>query len=313
MRREIEKYQRYKTLERILEAHTEAFENRPEMVEMKSSFSAALIQISVLISKLTQPISAIYQQRMDVRIKFTDRLRSMIAIGLHYAVMIDDKPMINLLTNYRSQSDRINAFKIHETGLHVSQLLTEHLSAMAGLGLTPAELTAFTTELAAYNLSLQESNFQLNTRRTLRADLKVAIQACDTLLKGRIDTFITHTMKIYPELYLEYMQARVKKPVRRKTKGNNPASAEISGTITDAVTGNPVANATINLIEQGQVLVTDAEGDYLFDELPAGNYTLSCHLTGYVVPDSVKVSITDGESLVIDFNLNPIEAANAAA
>ena len=312
MKREIEKYQRYKTLERILEAHTEAFENRPEMVEMKSSFSAALIQISALISKLTQPISTIYQQRMDVRIKFTERLRSMIAIGLHYAVMIDDKPMINLLTNYRSQSDRINAFKIYETGLHVSQLLTEHISAMEGLGLTPAELTAFTNELAAYNLSLQESNFQLNTRRTQHADLKAAMQACDALLKGRIDTFITHTMKIYPELYLEYMQARVKKRAKRKT-GNISATAEISGTVTDAATGNPVANATISLIEQGQVLVTDEEGDYLFDELPAGNYTLSCHLAGYEVPESVKLIIADDESLVINFDLNPIEAANAAA
>ncbi len=312
MKKEIEKYQRYKTLERILEVHTSAFEDRPEILEMKTSFSAILTLIANLISKLMQPLNDIYQHRMDIRERFKETLRSMIAIGLHYAVKIDDKPLTTLLTKYRSDIDKANAYKLYEIGVHVQQLLTEHIESMQGLGITAAELTAFTDELEAYNMAMQEAGFRLNNRRTWRAELKAALAQSDTLVKGRIDTFVAHTAKRFPDLYTEYRMARYRRRSAKKSDADF-GSADISGTVYDGTTGNPLENVTVNLIELDHVVETDLDGVFLFDELPAGDYTLTYHCNGYLVPEAVQLKLADGESLVYDFTLVPLEKGNTAA
>lgn len=46
--------------------------------------------------------------------------------------------------------------------------------------------------------------------------------------------------------------------------------------------------------------------NYLFDELPAGNYRVTCHVYGYEVPAPVELTIGSDESLVVDFALKPL-------
>ena len=313
MKKTIERYQRYRTLERLLEGHTDAFENRPEILEMKASFSAALTQIANLILKLRQPVFDIYQHRIDVRIKFKETLQSQIAIVLHFAVKIDDKPLIKLVMGYRSKTQLAAAYNLYAIGINVLQLLTEHQDQMVGLGFTAAELTAFTAELEAYNQSMQDARFQLNSRKNNRADLKLAMSQCDTLVKGRIDTFIAHTALKYPALNQEYRLARFRKRKKGKPGEEETGTADISGTVYEGATGKPIENVTINLIELDHVVETDEDGSFLFDELPAGNYTLTYHGNDYQVPEAVKVNLADGESLVYDFTLVPLEKGSEAA
>lgn len=313
MKRTIERYQRYRTLERILEGHTNAFENRPEILEMKASFSAALTLIANLISKLRQPVFDIYQHRIDVRLKFKEALQSMIAIMLHYAVKIDDKPLTKLLMGYRSKAQMAAAYNLYDIGVNVLQLLAEHQAQMEGLGFTAAELTAFTTELETYNQSLQDASFQLNSRKNSRADLTLAMSQCDTLVKGRIDTFVAHTAIKYPALNQEYRLARFRKRKKGKPGEEETGTADISGTVYDGASGKPIENVTINLIELDHVVETDEDGTFLFDELPAGNFTLTYHSNGYTVPEAVQINLADGESLVYDFTLVPLEKGSEAA
>lgn len=64
----------------------------------------------------------------------------------------------------------------------------------------------------------------------------------------------------------------------------------VSGTVSDAQTGDGVANATINLREGGgvtsgpivQSTTTSANGDYVFNNLAAGNYTAEATSPGYI-------------------------------
>lgn len=313
MKKTIAKYQRFRTLERIMEGHTEAFESRPEILEMKVSFTDALTVISNLISKLRQPVYDIFQQRMNERVKFKLSLKSMIAIALHYAVKIDNIPLIKLLTGYRTSSINANAYKMYDIGVNILGILTEHQTEMQGLGFTSGELITFTNELEIYNQSMRDANFQLNSRKNIRADLKVAMSLCETLVKGRLDTFVAHTANKYPALSQEYQLARVRKRRKRKPGDHDTGTADIMGTVYNSLTGKPIENATISLIELDYEVQTDKDGVFLLDELPAGNYTLTFSGSGYHVPHAVKVNLAAGESLVYDFTLIPLEQENEAA
>jgi hypothetical protein len=92
----------------------------------------------------------------------------------------------------------------------------------------------------------------------------------------------------------------------KKAVATDTATAEISGIITDSVLGLPLVNVTINLVEHKAVCTTDADGYYLIDELEAGSYTLTCHTSGYDVPQAVTCEFAVDESLVIDFSLGAV-------
>jgi len=86
---------------------------------------------------------------------------------------------------------------------------------------------------------------------------------------------------------------------------NDPSTGDISGVITDRLTGLPIANVIINLPEHETAYTTDVDGYYLIDEIEAGPYTVSCHASGYDVPEQVTIKLSAGESVIIDFSLVP--------
>jgi len=59
-------------------------------------------------------------------------------------------------------------------------------------------------------------------------------------------------------------------------------AATISGAITDASTGKPVVFATVRILELAGEVHTDADGKYVFEEIPAGRYTVAVTFAGYM-------------------------------
>jgi hypothetical protein len=58
-------------------------------------------------------------------------------------------------------------------------------------------------------------------------------------------------------------------------------AAVISGHITDASTEKPVVFATVKILELDRQSHTDADGRYVFNDLPAGRYTIAVSFAGY--------------------------------
>ncbi|MFC1898545.1 carboxypeptidase regulatory-like domain-containing protein [Candidatus Cloacimonadota bacterium] len=78
-----------------------------------------------------------------------------------------------------------------------------------------------------------------------------------------------------------------------------PTTGFIVGTVTDSE-GTLLENAEITA--GSYTTQTDVNGEYEI-EVEAGDYTVSCFLAGYEVPDNVQVTVLAGESSIADFVL----------
>lgn len=58
-----------------------------------------------------------------------------------------------------------------------------------------------------------------------------------------------------------------------------PGRANVYGKVTDAVTGEPIADVLVTL--NGIQVYTDTEGDYAFADLEPGSYSISFEKEGY--------------------------------
>lgn len=78
-----------------------------------------------------------------------------------------------------------------------------------------------------------------------------------------------------------------------------PTTGFIAGNVTE-IDGDPLENAEITA--GTYTANTDVNGDYSM-EVDAGDYTVSCHLDGYLDPDDVDVTVIAGETVTVDFVL----------
>lgn len=305
MKQTINKFIKFTSLGLIMDKYPEAFDGKPEILAAKATFTERNGQISQLINSLIRPISTVYRPKQASEQKLRAEIRRMSNIGITIASRRDNKPLVDLMKVYRSQSLRVSAFRLPEIARHLNQELSALHDIETEFGIKPADIAQLNELASAFTATFSNTGFQLINRKSEHQELKSLMSECTNILKLQLDPYIVFNAEENNDLYREYMLARSSRSTRKPKVDKEDELSDISGTVSEAATGLPVANANINLIEHGFVIQTDADGYYLLDELPVGDYTVSCHAYGYQVPASVSAKTTSGESLVIDFELTP--------
>jgi iron complex outermembrane receptor protein len=79
-------------------------------------------------------------------------------------------------------------------------------------------------------------------------------------------------------------------------------NATLKGTVTLGESGKPIHNVLITILQLKKTVGTDENGNYVFENLPAGRYNVLAHLDR--VPDIVKsVELAAGASATLDFQV----------
>jgi iron complex outermembrane recepter protein len=88
----------------------------------------------------------------------------------------------------------------------------------------------------------------------------------------------------------------------KKNTFANPAKSTLSGKVTDKKTGLPLEGASVYFSDLKKGAITTANGNYIINNLPNGNYLVEVKFVGY---KSALQNIFLQENLVQDFSLEP--------
>ena len=80
------------------------------------------------------------------------------------------------------------------------------------------------------------------------------------------------------------------------------AQSSVSGTVTDADTGEPLPSATVVVAGSDSGTVTDNDGNYVLDGLAAGTYTISVTFVGY--DEATRIITLRGDAAEAHFSLS---------
>ena len=72
-------------------------------------------------------------------------------------------------------------------------------------------------------------------------------------------------------------------------------TGEIHGTVYQQDLKKPITSAQVRIVETGQRIRTDANGEFQFRNLPPGKYTLAANASRYLPPTDVTVTVTPAE------------------
>jgi len=286
--------------------YPQAFENKTKALEMKADFNLQSDSLTELISKLLRPASTIHRPKQDSQQKLSLALLENLGMGILLATHLENKPLLDILKVYKSRISSVSAYKLYEMALHVAEELQQYAIVAVEFGLTAERLTAFSTQITDFGETLNQTGAKLTDRKSDWNALTRQLQLCSKTMRLQLDPFIEFNEKEFPDLFKDYLLVRGSRKRRKRAVVTDPTTGEISGTVTDSISGLPLANVSINLVEHESSFTTDTDGYYLIDEIEAGKYTVTCHTNGYEVPPAVSCEILAGEALVIDFELLPV-------
>lgn len=92
---------------------------------------------------------------------------------------------------------------------------------------------------------------------------------------------------------------------------NETRAGRIYGLVTDSLTGLPVSDVLVTLVETGRTATGDENGRYKIGEVPADSagYTLSFSAPGYEAGFSDPIMLNGGDSLNLNVFLRPVSTA----
>jgi TonB-linked SusC/RagA family outer membrane protein len=79
-------------------------------------------------------------------------------------------------------------------------------------------------------------------------------------------------------------------------------TASVSGRVVDSTSAQPVAGARVLVVGRATGTLTDREGRYTLQGLPAGTISLRAQRIGFA-PQTIQVALADGSSATVDFTL----------
>ena len=80
----------------------------------------------------------------------------------------------------------------------------------------------------------------------------------------------------------------------------------IHGTVYQQDLKKPITSAQVRIVETGQRIRTDANGEFQFRNLPPGKYTLAANASRYLPPTDVTVTVTPAEITRVEILLEPV-------
>lgn len=310
MKKEIKQLNKFKTIAMIMAAHPSAFEGQPYILEVRNEFTSKCNSIGLLLDNLAKPAAVLQNARREKVERLTAMVGNIIHIGLAYAISAGNEELKRNMSNYRKEYLKKSQYRLVYLAANVHQEMLPYEEQAVDAGLKTGAIAELNTLLEAYRQDLHQSHLLMSTRKSTRLELATLLKGCTQTLKVEIDLFAKNIETDQPDFYREYATIRNLNRRNRRRNKLETAESDISGTVTNSATGQPISMAIISIPETGLVVETDEDGYYLIDELPAGTFTLSCHAPGYNVPAKITAVIKDEESLVYDFSLTPAPLLN---
>ncbi len=93
--------------------------------------------------------------------------------------------------------------------------------------------------------------------------------------------------------------------VAENNPGETPKKATVSGKVIDQLTGESLAGVLVSIKGLDMKVYSDLDGNFTFNSLTPGNYTLEVKYISYSANEVQNISCTAGKNLPVSIEIKP--------
>lgn len=206
------------------------------------------------------------------------------------------KEQVNINQSYlQRQRDEV----LGSVCTNILDIANANAAALIPFGVSAAKITDLDTAITNYNTAVPGPRNAVSNRVSVKDSMKELFTDADQLLKERADKLALQFKTTEPEFYAAYRSNRI--IVDAAT-----SSTQVTGIITNSVTGDPVFAVTIQVQGQTYNTTTDANGEYSLKIPVPGTYNITYTKTAYEVSTQVNVTVTLGNTTPLNLQMVPL-------
>ena len=291
----------------VWEAKQSVFGNIIAVKEAFTRIAALKDALDEKIVKQSLTIGGKTVIKKDLRKKMSELSAQIGAIIAGYAFNVkneDLKKVVDFpISVYNKKRDEEVAFLCK----NVLAKANENIANLADYGITQAMVEQLDTYINSYTSSTKKNELDVEERVGYTKEIRELIAQLRDEIENNLDKVMMIFQFSNPSEYQLYMQARNSMPKRHAKKSNGEVTEEeagiLTGMVSDKADGLPIAGATVKLNGTDYKTETDSDGEYLFDSLPAGTYTVEISILDYQTAKLTDQKVIAGDETIADFEM----------
>ena len=291
----------------VWEAKQSVFGNIIAVKEAFTRIAALKDALDEKIVKQSLTIGGKTVIKKDLRKKMSELSAQIGAIIAGYAFNVkneDLKKVVDFpISVYNKKRDEEVAFLCK----NVLAKANENIANLADYGITQAMVEQLDTYINSYTSSTKKNELDVEERVGYTKEIRELIAQLRDEIENNLDKVMMIFQFSNPSEYQLYMQARNSMPKRHAKKSNGEVTEEeagiLTGMVSDKADGLPIAGATVKLTGTDYKTETDNDGEYLFDSMPAGTYTVEISILDYQIAKLTGQKVIAGGETIADFEM----------
>ena len=182
-------------------------------------------------------------------------------------------------------------------------------NSLIDYGVTAAMIDQLLNNIDSYAESTQLNKKDVKKRKTYTNDLKLKVKELKDHMVNTLDKVMVIFQYSHPSDYQLYLEARNSMPKRHAKNSKGEVTEEeagiLSGMVTDKTEEMPMAGALVKITgtDYKAECLTDSDGEYIFDSLPAGTYTVEVTILDYQTATLPNQKVIAGDETIADFEM----------
>ena len=297
----------FKTVDIATENHATVIDAILPLKSARTELKQIIVNLGNAVQKQSTNISGYTEEKKQRRQKMTDQT---FVVGQLVSAFAIAKNMTALDAEVNYSITTLNRMSDDEVGEICNKVYLkakEHLADLADYGITTAVLNELKELIDNYNSKTQLNKVTLEQKSEQTKIIAQLIKDGKALLTNSFDKLMLILRNTNPEAYNAYVAARNSMPKRHAKKSNGEVIEEeagiLTGLVSDKADGMPIAGATVKLSGTDYKTETDSDGEYLFDSLPAGTYTVEISILDYQIAKLTGQKVIAGGETIADFEM----------
>lgn len=300
---------RYRAILRVLDNHPELFENKPQAIQFKEQLAAGVDELFSILAAQSVPLRSLMQNRVIARKKLREEFVNVCTISKAVASSQKNNELELTLKRYIADARSKSTEHVLVMLEQLKSLIEPMADQASELGLSGDRIDSLSQLGDEYRLHSQGVHNRIGNRLSNKQRVRELSSELNKLIVNFLDNFVRFHEKEHPAFGFEYRRVRFARR-RRPSTLSLPENADISGMVLDATTEKPIRGAKVLIVEHNEVETTDDDGYFLFSDLQPGDFTLSCHALGYLVPEPVNIKLDKNDSVIHNFKLTLAQTPN---
>ena len=272
---------------------------------LHTSFTSLVTTVALITSTTQQKVqvlSGIATAKSEGR-KALAKQATALAAKLYAYANSSHRPELKAAVKFSASGlSRLKDVELPAVCKNILKAATENLTALAGYNVTAAMNTSFSNAITAYENLESNPRRAVSQRATYNTALKNLYLKADNTLKNEVDKIMADYIDTNPDFHNTYFSNRI-------IVDPATTASQIKGIVTNMLTKKPIADATIEVLENGQKINTIADGKYVIKPLPPGTHSVTISKTGFKSQTVTELIVKLGRITRLNMQLSPGEGA----